>query len=75
MKACNTCKVEKPLSEFHKHRLARDGHEPRCKSCKLAAARERKRQWKIDAIALKGGKCERCGGEFPPCVYDFHHKK
>lgn len=73
MKACNTCGVEKPLSEFYKHHLARDGHEPRCKTCKVKVAREHRNSWKIQAIKDKGGKCEMCGGEFPPCVYDFHH--
>lgn len=73
MKACKMCGVEKPLTEFYQNRLARGGYDARCKPCKIEAAKQRKRQWKIDAIAMKGGKCEMCGGEFPPCVYDFHH--
>lgn len=25
-------------------------------------------------VAMKGGVCHKCGGEFPDCVYDFHHR-
>jgi len=34
----------------------------------------RKRLNKEKAVAYKGGKCEKCGGIFLPCVFDFHHK-
>jgi hypothetical protein len=27
-----------------------------------------------EIIKMKGGKCERCGGEFPYTVYDLHHR-
>ena len=33
MKTCTKCKVEKPLSGFHKRVAARDGLQFRCKSC------------------------------------------
>lgn len=33
MKKCSKCGVEKPLSEFGKHRLSYDGHAYRCKEC------------------------------------------
>lgn len=29
---------------------------------------------KLKLIEIKGNKCERCGGVFPPYVYDLHHK-
>lgn len=29
---------------------------------------------KTEAISYLGGKCSQCGGVFPSCVYDFHHK-
>lgn len=25
-------------------------------------------------IAERGGSCERCGNEYPPVVFDFHHR-
>lgn len=35
--------------------------------------RSDKRQRKLEAIEYKGGRCENCGGQFHPAVYDFHH--
>lgn len=37
---------------------------------------EREKGWQLKTqfIAIKGGKCERCGGLFHPSVYDFHHR-
>ena len=32
-KTCTKCGVEKPLTEFGKHRLSKDGHAYRCKEC------------------------------------------
>jgi hypothetical protein len=37
MKLCTTCKVEKPLTEFHKNKSKPDGHALQCKSCKKVA--------------------------------------
>jgi 5-methylcytosine-specific restriction endonuclease McrA len=36
-KHCNTCTTELPLSDFHKLARAKDGLQPRCKSCNKAA--------------------------------------
>ncbi|HAI41575.1 MAG TPA: hypothetical protein DCM40_27410, partial [Maribacter sp.] len=33
-KKCTKCKIEKPLTEFHKDKYRKDGHSPRCKTCK-----------------------------------------
>lgn len=35
--------------------------------------RDRMREYKLQAIAYKGGACEDCGSIFHPSVYDFHH--
>lgn len=32
-KTCNTCKIEKPLDEYHLNRRLPDGHVNRCKPC------------------------------------------
>ncbi len=32
-KACKTCHVAKPMEEFHRHGLAKDGRRHSCKSC------------------------------------------
>jgi hypothetical protein len=33
-KVCIICKIEKPLSEFHKHKGRKDGYRERCKLCR-----------------------------------------
>jgi len=33
MKTCTTCKIEKNLTEFHKHSGSKDGHHWKCKKC------------------------------------------
>jgi hypothetical protein len=32
-KACVSCGVEKALTEFHGHKVGKDGRRPRCKDC------------------------------------------
>jgi hypothetical protein len=36
-KICNRCKLEKPLSEFHKDKSKKDGYGTLCKDCKNKA--------------------------------------
>ena len=36
MKQCIICKQTKPLTDFHKDKQVKDGHDPRCKKCKIA---------------------------------------
>jgi hypothetical protein len=43
----------------------------RCGSCNTAVRRMRT---KLRAVALKGGKCQRCAWSGPPAGFDFHHK-
>jgi hypothetical protein len=38
---CRRCGEEKPFSEFYRTRDCRDGLRPECKSCTLAAGRQR----------------------------------
>ena len=45
-----------------------------CKSCDVANTRKLRNEKKIKAIEYLGGKCMKCGGEFQPCVFDFHHR-
>lgn len=33
-KICTKCKIEKPLSDFHKRSKSKDGHAYRCKTCR-----------------------------------------
>lgn len=34
IKVCSKCKIEKPLTEFHKKKDSKDGYSYYCKSCK-----------------------------------------
>jgi len=43
-KACRTCKSEKPLEAFAKHRLAKDGYRHDCKSCVHAGKAKGRRE-------------------------------
>lgn len=36
MKACTKCNIEKPLSDYHRYKLGRDGRKSQCKTCTSA---------------------------------------
>ena len=58
MKNCIDCKIEKPLSEYHKNNCYKDGHLSRCKPC-----RGIKRGHKPRIIPFKdeqGKQCTNC---------------
>jgi len=42
MKICNTCKLEKALTDFNKLKSAPDGHQYKCRDCVKLYARENK---------------------------------
>ena len=35
--------------------------------------KQKRRDLKDRIVRERGGKCEKCGGEYPSYVYDFHH--
>ena len=84
MKVCNTCREEKPLSEFHRSKQRRDGHKGDCKGCRSEMAKldykksgphwraryERQREF---MNSLKQKPCADCGIEYHPAVMHFHH--
>jgi len=41
MKRCNKCGEDKPLADFYRSKLGRDGTRPECKACNLAARKEK----------------------------------
>jgi len=47
-KICTKCGNEKPLSEFGKHRLSKDGHAYRCKEC----ARKHSKAWSLTPAGI-----------------------
>ncbi len=40
MKNCNKCGIEKPLSEYYKNAITKDGHHGECKPCNNARAKK-----------------------------------
>ena len=45
----------------------------RCKPCNSDGVLKRRRVIKLKAIEYKGGKCEKCGYNKCPAVFEFHH--
>ena len=66
MKICSTCKVEKSVSEFGKRKVARDGLNSQCNSCRNKATilwrsknKEHEKEYRIknkESIKLRGEK-------------------
>lgn len=71
-KICPKCNEEKPLSDYT-IRKGRGRPYSYCKSCSLDITNERRRDIKRKAIEYKGGRCEHCGLEDIPAVFEFHH--
>jgi hypothetical protein len=51
----------------------KSGKRIRCKACNVEAVTKKRREIKLKAIEYKGGKCEHCGYNKCPSVFDFHH--
>ena len=88
-KRCNVCKERKELDKFHKNKQCRLGVTGTCAKCdsrrikswyqknrsrRQQLANERNQKRRDEAIDFLGGKCMMCGGEFPRCCFDFHHR-
>ena len=85
MKTCTTCKVEQPLSNFHKrtYRSGTVGTQPKCKSCQHANKKQYYKphssikyklnlSWKeVEEITLPG-KCAACGSTNRLCIDHDH---
>jgi hypothetical protein len=89
MKRCSSCKIEKDSDEFHRCTRRPDGLQNECKTCRsdrhsrtYAGRTERMRVGRIayrrrlaaKVAELKQQPCTDCGGSFPACVMDFHHR-
>lgn len=86
MKICGKCKCELSLDQFNKKG---NGHQPFCRDCDKAAARERyknNKDWYLSrnreqrnqirtfVQAAKAKPCIDCGIEYPYYVMQFDHK-
>lgn len=56
-KKCSRCKEVKSLSEFHKHKLSRDGFAPACKNC-MRTKKQKQRELPKEHIDKK--RCSKC---------------
>ena len=64
MKTCTNCKIEKNLTEFHKHSSSKDGHHWKCKKCVALYQKELKAKYKEERDKLPEdwyvGKTKTC---------------
>lgn len=59
MKVCQTCKVEKDLSEFHLRVTGRDGHSNYCKQCYNVQQAKCKVKYRAQAKEWRQKHCEQ----------------
>lgn len=71
MKRCISC--EEVLSEENTYKKPNGNLQSYCKKCFNRYCADRWKQRKLDAIAYKGGKCERCGYDKYYGALEFHH--
>lgn len=72
MRKCPRCLETKSMSEFF-NRRGKEGSSSYCKDCHNCQSVYRQRQFKIECVNYKGGKCENCGYNKCFNALDFHH--
>lgn len=68
---CRLC-GETDRKKFYRYKDGRLRY--RCKACDNNQNIQRFRRYKQQAVAYKGGKCERCGYSACLAAMDFHHR-
>lgn len=74
-KICTKCKIEKPISEFHKKLSSKDGFQSRCKEC---FKNRPSKQYDINIVnehIKKGTRKTCCKCEVEKPVTEFHKDK
>lgn len=70
---CLICEKFYPLECFS--RTNKEGNlNSYCKKCSANKKQKSSQRFKLECVAYKGGKCERCGYDKCPAAFDFHHK-
>jgi hypothetical protein len=72
-KICPMCRLELPMEAFYRKRRG-DGVNVYCKRCAIEQTVTRQRLLKAQAIAHKGGRCQRCGYNRCDGALEFHHR-
>jgi len=74
-KICKTCRVNKPLDEYHVMSKSPDGHQYDCRVCFNKKKMETYFKKSEDLFEYKGGKCAHCDLRDleHPEIYDYHH--
>ena len=67
---CQHCQTYKKVEEF-KYKKRNIRH---CKQCVRDQQVKRTRQFKLDCIDYKGGKCQKCGYKKCQAAIEFHHR-
>ena len=67
---CSKCQEIKSIKSFYKSKKKTHSW---CKPCNNKDSWKRQKNIKAQCVEYKGGKCENCGIEDDPCIYDFHH--
>jgi hypothetical protein len=70
-KLCPKCQEWKVWDQFYAR--AEGGRVSYCKACHKIFSATKQRSIKAQAVEYKGGKCEDCGLEGHPAIFDFHH--
>lgn len=69
---CPVCAEYKKFEEFYTRR--KNNCSGWCRQCVTQDAIKRGRKVKLDCIAYKGGKCQKCGYSKCQAALDFHHR-
>lgn len=72
-KWCPRCQNHLDVELFYGRR-GKQGNSAYCKQCVSDQALERTKQLKAQAVAYKGGKCQKCGYSKSLAALDFHHR-
>jgi hypothetical protein len=70
---CSRCGDELTEKNSYKRKKRKDKFAY-CKSCASRYAIERSRALKLECVAYKGGKCQKCGYNKYAGALDFHHR-
>ncbi len=60
-KVCSNCKIEKPLTDFHKRKAGKYGRNSQCRKCILLKGKNYRRNKPLIQSDISEKKCSMCG--------------